>query len=167
MSRDSAKHSENSRELNSSVDVARHILWLAHQRGRTLTPMQLLKLVYISHGWMLALHDRSLFRESVEAWQYGPVEPRVYNTFKKFRGNQITEAVRDQSHRFDKKELDVMRQVVDAYVGYTGIQLSSLTHRKGSPWDIIQSSFGTKAVIPNDLIKQHYLDLLGTRSSRP
>ena len=122
--------------------------------------MQLLKLVYISHGWMLALYDRSLFRESVEAWRYGPVEPNVYNAFKKFGGNQITEPLKDYSDHFDEYELDVMKQVVDAYSGYTGLQLSGLTHKGGSPWDTTISMLGSRAIIPNDLIKQHYRSLL-------
>jgi len=92
----------------SSVKVARQILWIALNRGKILTPMQLLKLVYISHGWMLAIYNRSLFREPVEAWKYGPVEPLVYNRFKKFGGNQITESVEDCSGYFDESELDIM-----------------------------------------------------------
>ncbi len=148
------------RDPQSSVLVARQILWLAYKRGKILTPMQLLKLVYISHGWMLALYDRSLFREPVEAWRYGPVEPNVYNAFKKFGGNQITEPLKDYSDHFDEYELDVMKQVVDAYSDYTGLQLSGLTHKDGSPWDMTISMLGSRAIIPNDLIKQHYRGLL-------
>lgn len=40
-----------------SVQVAHQILWVAVQQGKVFTPMQLLKLVYITHGWMLAIHD--------------------------------------------------------------------------------------------------------------
>lgn len=148
------------RDPQSSVLVARQILWLAHKSGKILTPMQLLKLVYISHGWMLALYDRSLFREPVEAWRYGPVEPNVYNAFKKFGGNQITEPLKDYSDHFDEYELDVMKQVVDAYSDCTGLQLSGLTHKGGSPWDMTISMLGSRTIIPNDLIKQHYRGLL-------
>ncbi len=56
-----------------SIQVAHQILWIAYQPCKILTPMHLLRLVYISHGWMLAIYGRSLFHESVEAWKYGPV----------------------------------------------------------------------------------------------
>ena len=38
------------REPQSSVLVVCQILWLAYKRDKILTPMQLLKMVYISHG---------------------------------------------------------------------------------------------------------------------
>ena len=151
------------REPQSSVLVVCQILWLAYKRDKILTPMQLLKMVYISHGWMLALYDRSLFREPVEAWRYGPVEPNVYNAFKKFGGNQITEPLKDYRNRFDEYELDVMRQVVDAYSDYTGLQLSGLTHKADSPWYMTIRMLGSRAIIPNDLIKQHYRGLLSSQ----
>lgn len=159
-----SNHTESNgiRDPQSSVLVARQILWLAHRHGRVLTPMQLLKLVYIGHGWMLALYGRSLFYESVEAWRYGPVEPNVYNAFKKFGGNQITEPLKDYSDHLDEYELDIMEQVVSVYSDYTGIQLSSLTHKNGSPWDTTIKMLGQKAIISNDLIKQHYRNLLSS-----
>ena len=150
------------RDPQSSVLVACQMLWFARKQGKILTPMQLLKLVYISHGWMLALHGLSLFCESVEAWRYGPVEPNVYNAFKKFGGNQITEPIKDYSDRFDEYELDIMEQVVGAYCDYTGIQLSGLTHQVGSPWDTTIKMLGYNSIIPNDLIRQYYRNLLPT-----
>ncbi len=109
---------------------------------------------------MLAIYGRSLFRESVEAWKYGPVEPIVYKKFKKFGRNHIDGSFKDLSHCFDKDELDIMEQVVSIYGDYTGIQLSSLTHQPDSPWDTTVKILGHNSIIPNDLIKQHYRSLL-------
>jgi len=49
---------------------------------------------------------------------------------------------------------------VDVYSDYTGIQLSGLTHQSGSPWATTIEMLGSNAVIPNDLIKKYYQDLL-------
>jgi len=105
-----------------------------------------------------------LFRESVEAWKYGPVEPRVYKKFKKFGRNHIDGSFKDFSHCFDKDELDIMEQVVTIYGDFTGIQLSSLTHQSGSPWAITVKILGQNSTIPNDLINQYYRDLLESDS---
>ena len=68
----------------SSILVADQILWL--RREIESTPMHMIKLVYLSHGWMLGLRERSLINEAVEAWRYGPVVPSVYHRFKSFVG---------------------------------------------------------------------------------
>lgn len=57
------------------LTVADTILKIAKSKGKALTPMQLVKLTYIAHGWSLALHEKGLFKNKIEAWQYGPVIP--------------------------------------------------------------------------------------------
>ena len=53
--------------LPKAILASSRLLHLGNQSGAGLTPMQVLKLVYISHGWMLGLHQRPLFEEDVEA----------------------------------------------------------------------------------------------------
>ena len=50
---------------------------IAHGGG-ALTPLQVIKLAYIAHGFTLALLGRSLVPEPIEAWRYGPVIPSIY-----------------------------------------------------------------------------------------
>ena len=69
--------------------VAEHIRWLRTNEGEPTTPLHLVKLVYISHGWVLGFHGIPLIRESVEAWKYGPVIPAVYHRYKPFGGSHI------------------------------------------------------------------------------
>ena len=54
-----------------SLTVADGFLELSRERHRALTPMQLLKLVYIAHGWRLGLYGKPLIRDEIQAWQYG------------------------------------------------------------------------------------------------
>lgn len=140
-----------------AIAAAEQLLHIAHKHGKWLTPMQVLKLVYISHGWMLGLHQRPLFNENVEAWKYGPIVPGVYRKYKKFRGDRIKNS--EKGHEKDMEELkrNTIGQVFDGYAMYTGIQLSELTHQKGSPWDTAWK--GGMDIIPNDLIQMHYAGL--------
>ena len=52
--------------------------------------MQVIKLVYIAHGWHLAIYDVPLVDDYVQAWQYGPVIPPLYYAFKRFGSGPIT-----------------------------------------------------------------------------
>ena len=71
----------------SAKAVANHFLDLAERDGTTLNPMKIQKLVYIAHGWHLAIMEKPLIHESVEAWTYGPVIPDLYHEFKRW-GNE-------------------------------------------------------------------------------
>ena len=140
--------------------VAKYLLF---SRENVLTPMQVLKLVYICHGWMLGLYRRPLIREAVEAWTYGPVVPTVYHAYKKYRGSHITEIQESNVNDFRADEQALVKAVMAAYEQYTGIQLSTITHKPGTPWAITHERFGLGSVISNDLIEDHYLRLTKER----
>lgn len=148
--------------MHSSVVVANRFLELAEAKGDKLTPMQLLKLVYIAHGWMLGLHGRPLIKDKVEAWQYGPVIPALYSHIRQYRGDPVTGRIKQlfaQPTDLSAEEDDVIGQVYEAYGEMSGMQLSRITHAKGTPWQQIYEpgSFGLR--IPTDLIEDHYREL--------
>jgi uncharacterized phage-associated protein len=152
----------------SARAVANEFIRLAQADGRALTPLQLIKLVYIAHGWMLALHQRPLIGDRIEAWKYGPVIPSLYHDLKRYGGGSVKEPVSTFLHfrsvpELDEDESDLVSQVYKAYGKRTGIQLSALTHQPGTPWaDTWKPNFLGLA-ISNDLIADHYRQLANDR----
>jgi len=142
---------------HDSQKVAKYILW--YSRQTPITPMQLLKLAYISHGWMLGLYGKPLLAESAEAWRYGPVIPSIYHCYKKFGGNFITDTPQAEPEGLSDQEKNLIQQVWDIYGKYSGLQLSALTHKPDTPWDITRKCVGNGAAISNDLIEEHYRSL--------
>jgi len=59
--------------MPSSVDAGGYLVQLAHESGKTLTPMELLEIAYIARGWKLGTTGEPLTEDHAEAWQYGPV----------------------------------------------------------------------------------------------
>lgn len=144
----------------SSRVVADQILFLRSQLKLETTTMQIIKLVYICHGWMLGIYNKKLMSEPVEAWQYGPVVPNVYRTFKAFRGDPIDVALQDFSAKFDYQQNALVKEVIKQYRDYDGWALSHITHRKGTPWDIVfRDGKGLGAIIPDKLIQRYYAKL--------
>lgn len=147
--------------MKSSVAVANRFLELAAEEGDRLTPMQLLKLVYIAHGWMLGLYGRPLISDEVQAWQYGPVIPRLYNAIKSYRSQPVEGPLRVPGERcnLDAAEQDIIDQVFELYGSFSGPALSRITHAPGTPWTktYVPGRFGS--VISNDLIEDHYQKL--------
>lgn len=156
--------------MENALAVANYFLGKSFETGEPVTPMKLVKLVYIAHGWHLALTGRPLIAEPVQAWKYGPVIDQVYHRFKKFGGDPIIEQAHfltpgGQTQYFQLNDFtakDILDRVWEVYSNYDGVQLSALTHQSGTPWDVVwNGGEGTKregVMIPNELIRQHYAE---------
>lgn len=166
----------------SAKAVANEFLHLAKDEGRSLTPMQLLKLVYFAYGWYWALAKDRLIDERVEAWKYGPVFPSLYHEFKSFGNEPIDsfatewEAVRkdgkflicSEEQRIpesDEMPRQLIRRVWDVYKKYSAIQLSRMTHEPGTPWAETPHRDVKGTNIDDDTIRE-YFERLARRNDR-
>jgi uncharacterized phage-associated protein len=144
--------------------VANRFIELATSNGRKLTPMQLIKLCYIAHGFSLAINKRPLLGESVEAWKYGPVIPSLYRRLKKYGSAPVTEQVPHghfrPSERLDGDDQQLIDLVFQKYGHFNGIQLSHLTHRPGTPWAETYEPNSYGADIDDAVIRTHYATML-------
>lgn len=144
--------------------VANRFLELAEKRGQSLTPMQLLKLVYIAHGWMLGLTGHPLINQEVEAWQYGPVIRDLYNAVRVHGRNPIFGKVWTPAEQLSPAQINMIDQVYDLYGELNGIQLSNITHMPGTPWDRTYRPGAFGSIIDNSVIKDHYKQLAEQRN---
>jgi uncharacterized phage-associated protein len=147
--------------------VANEFLRHAWEHGRDLTNMQLQKLVYIAHGYCLALTDDPLLEDSVQAWRYGPVIPILYESLRQYGAGTVTDMINVTPNvEISPTHRALIDVVADAYARFSGPQLSTMTHRAGTPWREVfdpQSSFWNE-IIPNEKIKEHYSKLLNERT---
>ncbi len=67
--------------------VANWFIERAAQEGEYLTQLKLQKLVYMAHGWNLALLGKPLISENIEAWKWGPVIRYAIPRFRELRCN--------------------------------------------------------------------------------
>ena len=160
--------------------IANYFLEYAWERNKDLNPMKIQKLTYFSHGWYLAIEDEPLISQAIEAWDYGPVIPTLYHEFKEYGSGPIRDLatsiaitsrkplkfhydapqIEDSpSSLADTKEL--LDRIWEVYGDFTAIQLSSLTHREGTPWDKTRKRFPNKrgVDIPDKWIKSYFLKL--------
>lgn len=140
------------------LTVADAILKIAKAKRRSLTPMQLVKLTYIAHGWSLVLQERDLFQNRIEAWQYGPVIPDLYHATKSYGRNPIPfNSIGEASDiRVNENDRQFLEKVFNKYGHLDGITLSYLTHKAGTPWTEVYDPTRRHVEIPDSLIKAHY-----------
>ena len=147
-----------------ATQVARAILEIATADKRPLTPLELMKLTYISHGWSLCLRDKPLVSDRAQAWQYGPVYPDLYQSLKDYRASPVQSVkptgieLHFHTSDLDAEEKGLVSSVYNAYKGLNGVQLSALTHQPGTPW---HSAFSRarNAVIEDSEIKAHFCEI--------
>jgi uncharacterized phage-associated protein len=152
-------------DMHDSRQVANEILKVAGAHGQSLTPMQLLKLTYIAHGWSLGLYGDPLISDEIQAWEYGPVIPSLYAAVKDFRDQPVHGliAANDEPPLSDADK-KVIRQVVQIYGAKSGPALSRLTHAPGTPWAQVYEPGSWGLRIPNDIIEDHYQRLAEERA---
>lgn len=141
------------------VVVANAILDTNRKMGRTTTPLQLVKLVYIAHGFHLALRDKPLIDEAVEAWRYGPVVRSVYREAKKYGRGAITGELPLWFHKGEELPTDplaLVGSVAQSWGSLSGIALSNWTHLPDSPWYRTYDEHEPDKEIPDDLIRDYF-----------
>jgi uncharacterized phage-associated protein len=139
----------------SSLTIANYFV---EKSNGSKTPMQLNKLTYIAHGWNLAINNKPLIAEPVEAWKYGPVISVLYHTFKVYGNLPVPYVKTEEAKCITDDDRALLDKVFSVYDKYDAIQLSTLAHMVGTPWHITWYGKGRNGIIPNDLIKQHYVN---------
>ena len=70
------------------TDYANFLGLSALQKGLSLSPLKLQKLLYYEQAWSMVFFGReqTLFAEAPQAWVNGPVYPSVYQAFSHKHG---------------------------------------------------------------------------------
>ena len=151
------------------LDVANYFLYrIDREVGDTISPLKLQKLVYYAQAWSLALKDKSIFAEEIEAWVHGPVVYEVWNTFKKYKHNAIPEPEQTLPEFTDEQQ-EILDEVWDVYGELSARRLEDLTHAE-LPWRIarqgLDSGEKSRSVIEWEDMKSYYASLLGEKDEK-
>lgn len=121
---------------------------------RGLDHMKVQKLVYYAQGYALAL-GFELTNEQPQVWKLGPVFKSLYFELKYHGEDPITSPEEDEIlgkpliiRRSDIEAHDIVDQVWRKFKRYTALQLSDLTHRKGTPWREVVEKY--HRLVPRD-----------------
>ncbi|MBI6727496.1 DUF4065 domain-containing protein [Pseudomonas viridiflava] len=146
-----------------SLAVAQLILELSSASPRPcVTPMKLLKLTYIAHGYMMGRHRKPLLDEDIQAYQYGPIIKSVHNKVRYYGSSPVLKIKGASAWKgqFTTQEYEIIREVVSLYGAHTALTLSAAMHHPSTPWSITREYANGDAPISNDLIGIFYSKLL-------
>jgi uncharacterized phage-associated protein len=119
----------------SCHEVAKYFLTLVDEdAGDLISNLKLQKLVYYAQGFYLALYDRPLFPEPLEAWIHGPVVPELFHTYKTYGAGAIPSPNDVDFSRYDPLTREVLDEVYNVFGQFAAWKLRNLTHEE-PPWE--------------------------------
>ena len=143
-------------------NIAKYFIYLASKdviggNGKEregITNLKLQKILYLAQAYYLAKFKKPLFNDKIEAWQYGPVIPNVYQEYKGNLNNPITIPENEASILEDDKE--VLKRIWDLFGKYSTTKLVNITHSH-RPW--IEASKSKNKEITQKSIRDYYTPL--------
>lgn len=103
------------------------------EAGDTISNLKLQKLVYYAQGYHLAIFDKPLFNEQIEAWMHGPVVPELYQKFKAYGQGAITSVESIDLVHFNEETISFLDEIYSIFNQYSAWSLRNMTHEE-SPW---------------------------------
>lgn len=147
---------------HDSRAVANEMLKIAQNKGiKDMSIMKLIKLVYFAHEWTLGLTGKPLCFDSPEAWQYGPVFVKIYNSVRHDGSEPIAHPIKDRNGNiildddYTEEESDIINAVMECLGNLSAYRLSEITHRKGSPWHTTRYEYGAYWPISDTMIREY------------
>lgn len=151
----------------SANDVADFLLKLAYDSGDLLTNKKLQKLIYYAQAWYLALYNKPLFNDKIEAWVFGPVQPDVYHRFKKYKWDRIPKL--STSPKLPEDVEDHLKEIMDAYMRFSSWDLERLTHTE-DPWKSARAGLPpdepSNAEISPEAIREYFKKVLDGKEEK-
>ena len=143
-------------------DVAKHLIYLSSQKvvgdseeREGITNLKLQKILYFAQACSLAQRDRPLFSDPIEAWEYGPVVPKVYQEYREHTNNPII--VQEDTSALSEKDKAFVVEIWKTFGGYSAGKLVDIAHAH-EPWKEAYRS--TNKTITQQSLREYYKSLL-------
>ena len=102
--------------------------------GFQITNKRLQKLLYYIQAWSLALNNKPIFEDKIEAWIHGPAIREIYETYKDSVANPINRISNPKvAEELGKDTVAFIDRIVSAYSKYDTATLEFMTHSE-LPW---------------------------------
>lgn len=137
------------------IDVANKVIANTDiNQGETISNLKLQKMLYYLQGFFIAVFDKKLFEERIEAWQYGPVVREAYFHFKGFGPGAILLNDHENIINFSPEEDELFQEVMGEYGQFSAIKLMNMTHEE-SPWKQA-FAISPEGEITYELLKEYF-----------
>ena len=114
-------------------EIARYIIYYETQSGRYVNNLRLQKLLYFVQAKYLVEKEKPLFEERMEAWNFGPVVPKVYREYSYYGLNHIFCYDETDDFLIDSDTKKIINSMLDSCSEYATSTLVDIIHGQ-EPW---------------------------------
>lgn len=135
------------------LDLAKYIIDKCVKDKKPISNLQLQKILYYVQVAFIKEQKTPLFKEEIEAWQFGPVVPIVYGYFCGFGSLRIRVSYDDVSLTIDSKSKAMLDKIIEEKREQLPWQLVKDTHNKDKAWSrVYKEGQGNKKTISTELM---------------
>lgn len=110
------------KRIYDALDIAKYIVGKCTVEKCPITNLQLQKILYFLQKKHLIEYGNRLFRDDIQAWQFGPVVPEVYYQFCGFGSGAIT--MEYTVNNIEPDDIKLIEPIVE-------------DKREKNPWDLV------------------------------
>lgn len=141
--------------MYSALDIAKYIIWYCKEEGYSISNLKLQKLLYFVQAQFLVTLGVPAFDENIEAWDFGPVVPEVYQYFKIWGNSEIPRmVVKEADARIFRRDQEIINEILDECAPYSAIALVDITHHQ-APWCDAYEKYCNNIITPK-IIKEYF-----------
>ncbi len=145
-----------------SINTAKYFIIKASQENAAavleMTNMKVQKLLFYAQSIHLALCDRPLFNEPIEAWRYGPVCPPAYQFYSDFEARQLPLPEAHFLTTISSEINNLLGQVWQYWGKYHSYQLSAMNYQE-KPWQKARNGLPPEAASHNLILLEELKEL--------
>lgn len=117
-----------------AVDLAAYLLQKPNRAsGEVINTLKLNALLYFAEACSLALFERPLLSEGLEAWDHGPIYPSLWQALSSRGWNNLAADELKDAKTLDEATRDLLDDVYQAYGGFSLIELQNQI-KQSAPW---------------------------------
>lgn len=130
------------------LDVCRYIINYSNEKRYGISNLKLQKLLYFVQAFFIITPPYGIcFKESIEAWDFGPVVPEAYHEYKQYGSGNIppiksyfvfsdsywVQEVPYNANIIAVDDQEKINQIIDMFSNYSATDLVRITHNQ-APW---------------------------------
>lgn len=147
------------KDTKKLFNVALFFINRQKENNKNINHKKLQKLTYYAQSWNLAINNKKIFNNNIEAWVNWPVVPELYRKYRNYWYMNISTTEKFDEKLFEKDELKILNDVYKIYWSQDSDYLVWLTHTERpwleARWELEESETSNN-IIKEETIKDFY-----------
>jgi len=121
-----------------TIDVLQAAKCLGRMSSWRFSNLELQKIIYICHMLYFGQQGEPLVKGHFQAWDYGPVHPKLYHRLKRFGSSSIDQSalrnVKDLKIDLHRDMINILKEAFEHFPPGSGPKLVAITHWEKGAW---------------------------------